>query len=659
MTLESKQDLERPRLVFLDRQTFETLPNQPVRGTDRGRHDRQMQLINLLPPTFLPANPNAPLVRTSLLKRAFREYDYDSRRIILFNIIVAIEWMPDQQDLQSLKAAFTQASDILYDTTDGYMAIGQVVVGGADLMNCADIQIFASNRLFPRAFVNGLNISNKYQPIRIGRGLWNKNERSIFAWNEEIGYKTIVHEWAHYALGLKDQYLVLNQGLVVPSNSLVKHTIMADVLNASELLSTRVDSWQYTSQKALRPADSEWQGLSRNPRFKTLDIDPNHKAIDPPPPQIPVPAFRIVGEALDTPQKLWFTSQAVSAGDRSIDPEHAWVYVIKGESITNPTKLLAQGSLEKAAGELILLGAEEGNLIVLIGNQNGNPSQPLVLWSKIIGVDTRGDTEVAIMGTWNDVTPKSFPVADVTATSTTVTPPYTIELSGFDATKWNTITFPLGQQERQTGATVTNLSVLDGHVLLFSEDSDRLELAISSYSVGGSPGNSGDPGHPNPLPAGSADGNAMLFFFDEARGQLQYEKIYPANGSPTAADRNAETFNDEIFKIVTTTNLQSDTPPPVGWEPRSYTFSVASNHTFADVVRLNPTLVLYYDKHTCDQQYNRLVIARYEAPHSWQEIPTIDHQNEFFAAALLTNKTAPRLHDESPQAERYGLFLIR
>jgi hypothetical protein len=614
-----------------------------------------MQLIDQLPTTFRSSDQDAPVLRTSLLKRAFREYQYDNRRIGLFNIIVAIEWIPDDQDLQLLKAAFTQASDILYDVTDGYMAIGQVVVGGPELMDCADIQIFASNRLFPRAFVNGLNIANKYQPIRVGRGLWNKNRRSTFAWNEAIGYKTIVHEWAHYALGLKDQYLLLKQGLVIPSNSLVKHTIMADVLNASELLSTCVDSWEYTSRKGLRQADSEWQGLFRNPRFKSLDIDPNHQAIEAPPLEIPVPAFRIVGTALDTTQKLLFTAQAASANGRSIDPEHCWVYILKGEDIAHPTHLLAQGSLEKAAGELILLGAEVGDMIVLIGNEKGTPAQPLVLWSKITGAAAG----LAAMGTWYDATPKPFPIVDVVATSTTVTPPYSIELNGFDAGQWTAITFPLGQQLVQTGTRATNLSVLDGHVLLISRDNQDTKIAISSYSVGGSPGNSGDPGHPNPLPAGSADGNAMIFFFDDPRGPLQYDQIYSTNGSASTVSRSDETFKDETFKIVTTTNLKIDTRQPTSWEPRSYTFSVASNHSFGDIVRLNPTLVLYYDEHTRDQPSNRLAIGRYDMPtHSWVEISTMDQQDEFFAAASLTGETAPGLYNEPLKAEHYRLFLI-
>ena len=120
--------------------------------------------------------------------------------LVLFNVIVALEWTPDRAYLDDLKRAFEQASDLLYDITDGYMAIGQVVVGGRELMDCADVQIFASNRFYPRTAVNGLTDLSKYQPIRLGRGLWDKQKRRTNAWSEadpelnKLGPQTIVHE---------------------------------------------------------------------------------------------------------------------------------------------------------------------------------------------------------------------------------------------------------------------------------------------------------------------------------------------------------------------------------------------------------------------------------------------------------------------------------
>lgn len=104
--------------------------------------------------------------------------------VFLFNIIVAMEWQPSRRYMLQLRSAFEHASDFLFDVTDGAMAIRQVVIGDTELMGGADIQILASNRLLPRSWVGGMHESNKYMPIRIGRGLWNKNHRKTIPWNE-------------------------------------------------------------------------------------------------------------------------------------------------------------------------------------------------------------------------------------------------------------------------------------------------------------------------------------------------------------------------------------------------------------------------------------------------------------------------------------------
>ena len=45
----------------------------------------------------------------------FRDY------LCLFNVLVALEWQPDQAYLEQLKTAFIRASDFLFDVTDGWM----------------------------------------------------------------------------------------------------------------------------------------------------------------------------------------------------------------------------------------------------------------------------------------------------------------------------------------------------------------------------------------------------------------------------------------------------------------------------------------------------------------------------------------------------------
>jgi len=131
-----------------------------------------------------------------------------TQTLILFNLIVSLEWKADQTYLDQLKAAFKSASDYLYDVTDGQMALGQVTIYlNREKWAEADIQISANNMTRPHTFVGGMFDPTRTEGIKLGR-LWNGNTANIGAWNEPNGYRTIIHEFGHYAFYLYDQYFM-------------------------------------------------------------------------------------------------------------------------------------------------------------------------------------------------------------------------------------------------------------------------------------------------------------------------------------------------------------------------------------------------------------------------------------------------------------------
>ncbi|HEY0606055.1 MAG TPA: hypothetical protein VGD58_24235, partial [Herpetosiphonaceae bacterium] len=276
-----RQDLEREEFSLRQRGTLTAIP---LKASMSNRHWIQRQAIEKL---SLSGD------QTTWLTPAFMRHWGPGKNLCLFNIIVAFEWMPNYNDLRLLREATTSASVLLYDVTDGYMAIGRVCVGGKELMDCADIQIFASNRLFPRSTVDGLNESHKYQPIRLGRGLWHRNSRITLPWDSEIGFATLIHEWGHYALGLKDQYLEVKpeQQIVVPIHNPVLNTIMAGP-KKSELLATILPEDPNTSTT---DNDSEWSALSTHSTYAWLEIPMPYQNREIPPPQQLTPAYRLVG----------------------------------------------------------------------------------------------------------------------------------------------------------------------------------------------------------------------------------------------------------------------------------------------------------------------------------------------------------------------------
>src|SRR5262249_48674119 len=106
--------------------------------------------------------------------------------------------------------------------TNGGMAFGQVVFAGPQYLSRADVQVLASNRFHPRSMVNGLTCPNKYSPVRLGRGIWRKDRRILLPWDENTGYRAIAHEWAHYALGLHDEYIDETRRVLCQGNRLVE-----------------------------------------------------------------------------------------------------------------------------------------------------------------------------------------------------------------------------------------------------------------------------------------------------------------------------------------------------------------------------------------------------------------------------------------------------
>ena len=68
------------------------------------------------------------------------------RPLILFNLLVSVEWDADQTYLDDLELAMQRASSYLWDVTDGQMALGQVrIVDSSKHWQEADIQVLASN----------------------------------------------------------------------------------------------------------------------------------------------------------------------------------------------------------------------------------------------------------------------------------------------------------------------------------------------------------------------------------------------------------------------------------------------------------------------------------------------------------------------------------
>jgi len=145
-------------------------------------------------------------------------------------------------------------------------------------------------------------------------------------------------------------------------------------------------------------------------------------------------------------------------------------------------------------------------------------------------------------------------------------------------------------------------------------------------------------------------------------------------------DRNLKFGPDEPSgqddKVVVTT-LNQGIQPPSDVEPRSYTFSMATNQPLPP--QLMPTLILFFDTKTA-QDIGDLLIYRYDdnpkLADPWQPIPTYVLTGAAYAAAPLRsgapnraspstdeplsfNSAAGLLGGNSQKVERYRLGLVR
>lgn len=552
--------------------------------------------------------------------------------ICLFNVIVALEWRPEARFLRRLAWAFRRASDFLYDVTDGAMIFGQVIFGGPEWMAGADIQIMASNRLHPRSWVNGLHMETKYQPIRLGRGAWSKRNRISIPWDEPEGYRAIVHEWAHYALGLKDEYLrtLSEPGLVIPSISLATDSIMATLEGVSELI---VLSGPERKRR-------EWHMLATKDVFSFLKLDRDHELLDGPGRlPLPLPHFHnLISRPRDTRSKESTTSAAelILRVPEGIDAEHCWVYVIQGD-LDHPKQIIAQGTIDARAVNdgFRLFGASQGDTIVLMGAARGR----FVVRCRTIDAAFQQAAAPGPIEAWGiDATPNDFPTIDVAP----VPLRQNDQLSRINVRAapglYPLWAFPWGQSQARkitSPEEYIDIATLDGHVLVSWKEDGKQKLTICSYSQGGGPLTS-NPGAPPPITGGSAEGNVMIFFEPRDTG---------------------EGYSDT--RIVTTTLYSAPKQLPDrlrhnGARARSYAFSLASTGPLP--AELKPTLVMYYDGFATHD--GDLRIYRQAGEEAWQALPTTVPPGAAFAAAPLNTDTAPGLFSATPGSERYRLYLL-
>lgn len=596
--------------------------------------------------------------------------------LYLFNLILAFEWNPSPQYIQRIQIAVKKASNVLYDVTDGFMAIGQAILADRSLLDVADIQIMASNRFHPRSWNSAVLDPNKYQPIRLGRGLWRKDQGFVMPWDESDAHRVLVHELGHYALGLVDEYLDLV--LLTRTNStqrLWNDTLVTQLTSTpgpnklnivAPSISLPVESIMSTiTASELVPRHDKSCDARRKHMFKKLQstythIQPNSKALEGPA-ELPVAELPVFVHALASgaPEEVVLEGQALDTLRSTLLANGAqligspWVYVLLPDG-----RIVAQGVLGKHDWDtgFTLLAAVPNAQIVVIAQTSvasTNSAQLRVLSANIL---PQGQ-----ISAWSDATPSTLPafvdvLPDAQAGQPILPTHLRVQLETrgtlpqvfvgalgearveMQSASQESVTVA-GETRTRWISTTKDFQHLDGHVLLSWNNGQQ--LYICGYSHGGGPCTSGG-GRCICYTAGSYEGNSMMFFL----------------GNYDASDRPQPRLNlvqqqDEGMRIVSTVlhggEQMITTGPNTVAEARSYVFSLASGQK---IDKNSASLVLYYDQDT-PKKGGDLLIYRWDDTNGWRRLSTYAPSGQSFVCIPLDQQTPECINSQVNTSGHY------
>lgn len=342
--------------------------------------------------------------------------------LVLFNVVASLAWEPAVDGdpvVEDLEIGLLQASAYLYDVTDGRMAFGPVEIhtGGRN-WNSADLRFLAANDYRPSAYVGGMVAgrlhytssvaSVVFSPgeIYLGRD-WSRHgasDESSGRWYTDDAHRTIIHEWAHYALFLYDEYQDVTGGS--PSRAYCTCTALSAASGSclgpayGHQKEASIMAWQYQASELWHPGvpppvsganlceeteqfqihgQSDWetlaawyqiQGMSGLPELPPLDHPPGFSDLNE------GPGLGLVGDLFGTvaggiPTPPPAPGQAINVMltgslDDAETPQ-SQVYLLKSPAGPTP-RILNQGKVDGSSalapghlGTIHILGAEPGD----------------------------------------------------------------------------------------------------------------------------------------------------------------------------------------------------------------------------------------------------------------------------------------------------------
>lgn len=321
------------------------------------------------PTPFIVSNVN--MIQQLVIKK--------SNTLIGFNILAVVEWDANDVYLSELQQGFGFASEYLYDATDGQMLLERVTIfDNNQHMDDADYQIRASNQEWPRAHINGL-LSNESLHVFLGR-YFDGSSANQGSWASQNGFRTQIHEFGHYGLGLYDSYfyydgLLKKDGYCISktmrSNSFdyQNATIMDFQYNATEFSMKDIDPlWSADCENTdqyKKTGKSDWQAIfdgykdSNSPSRWILKTPATYNGVVLGPTFIPILKWSNIIIENDA-------NTGVCNPPITYLIEHLWGAPAVGANVVlRKSNLVLQQGKTDNDGKITILGASEGDRVVV------------------------------------------------------------------------------------------------------------------------------------------------------------------------------------------------------------------------------------------------------------------------------------------------------
>lgn len=376
--------------------------------------------------------------------------------LILFDLDVSLEWdaRNDANFLRDLQDSFRDASALLYDVSNGQIALGQInLFHDKAYWGTADIVIFADNSLRPSAAIGGVvntpvsetvkvsansitaskTISEAYLPGQIRMGTsWDPYGETTADLGVEWS-RALAHELAHYLLFLPDNYLGIENDRLRRVSCPGSFMTTTSDPSYSEFLSQDNANWKkcQNTLAARTTGRSDWQTIAEfYPLLNTPTADAIIGPSDLPLAVTTILPWAFTGQEPPFPARNFDIRSNDGAQERLRLP-NGQAYLIKTQGTLTSTEkddlsyltddqLIILGSPTGGGDRLDVRGASENDILCLFDNTQN--------YSGCIDQITRNTVAVPAAPIWPALAWQPEIVAhalDATTVAITVTQPLT------------------------------------------------------------------------------------------------------------------------------------------------------------------------------------------------------------------------------------------